>query len=409
LRHRSAVGTVAPSAALTFERVRRVLRHEVVVDVLVPFLASRLGLVLVGYLATNIVVPSPSVPAEWLRPTGHPIVDVLMHWDAHWYLEIVRNGYRVEGASLPGSSFIGDAQSAIAFFPLYPMLGRGVAALLGLGGSDVGRAMALLLVSNAALLGGAIVLHRFLKELYSRAVAARAVLLLLVFPTTVFLSAGYPESLFLALSVVAFHEAWHGRWWTAGLAGAAVALARPFGIVIVLPLALELAMAYRGRDLLRPRSLSLALPFVGLGAWLTFLALTFGDPFAFARVQTGWDRDFGLPWTTFQRFFDEPLTVHRGLQSAVDLSGGILAVALAVVGWRWLRPSHAALLTLVVVSILATGSLLSIWRFLGSLFPIFILLALAARHPVVDRSFRLLVPTVAGLAMALFAQHYWVA
>lgn len=153
------MAAVAPSLELSFEPVRRALRHELVVDVLVPFLASRLGLILVGYLVTNIVVPSPSVPGEWLRPTGHPIVDVLMRWDAHWYLEIVRNGYRVEGASLPGSSFIADAQSAVAFFPLYPMLGRGVAAVLGLGGSELGRALALLLVSNTALLAGCAVLH----------------------------------------------------------------------------------------------------------------------------------------------------------------------------------------------------------------------------------------------------------
>lgn len=378
--------------------VRRALRNVVVLDVVVPFVATRLGLLLVGFLARSIVVPYPGVPTDWLTPTDHQLVDVLMRWDAHWYLQIVRQGY----------DFNPYAQSSVAFFPLYPMLARGLAVVLGGAGTDLGRAIALLVVSNGALLGGLVVLHRFVRELYGRAIAARAVLLVLVFPTTLFLSSGYSESLFLAFSVVALHEAWHGRWWTAGLAGMAVALTRPFGILIVIPLAIELLMANRGRRLFTSDSLAVVLPVVGLAIYLAFLGVAFGDPLAFARSQTDWDRTFGLPWTTFERILAGPLTVHRGFRSAVDLAGGLFAVAVAIGGWRSLRASHAALLTAVVVAVLATGSLLSIWRFLGSLFPLFILLALAARHPLVDRSFRLLAPTVAGLAMAAFAQHYWV-
>jgi len=380
------------------DAVRRALRHELVVDVAVPFAATRLVLLVVGFLAANIVVPFPGVPIDWRVPTDHPVVDLFIRWDAHWYLEIVREGY----------AFDPSDQSSVAFFPLYPMLARAVAALFGLAGSELGRAIALLIVSNVALVAGAIVLHRFVRELYGRAAAARVVLLVLVFPTTIFLSAGYAEALFLALSVAALHEAWHGRAWTAGLIGAGVALTRPFGFLIAVPLAIEWFMANRERGLIRLDVVAAALPIAGLGAYVAFLGVAFGDPLAFVHVQNEWDRDLGVPWATFQAQLDGPLTVHSGLSSAVDLAGGLFAVAIAVVGWRFLRPSHAAFLTLVVVAILATGTLLSIWRFLGSLFPMFLLIALAMRHPVIDRSIRLMAPTMAGLAMALFAQHYWV-
>jgi hypothetical protein len=392
------VAAVAGTLELRAEPLRRALRHELVLDVAVPFAVTRLALLVVGFLAAHIVVPFPGVPLDWRVPTDHPIVDLFIRWDAHWYLEIVREGY----------AFDPSDQSSVAFFPLYPLLARAVAAILGLAGSELGRAFALLIVSNAALVAGAIVLHRFVRELYGRAAAARAVLLVLVFPTTLFLSAGYAESLFLALSVASLHEAWHGRWWTAGLFGAGVALTRPFGVLIAIPLAIEWFMANRGRGFLRADAISVALPVAGLGAYAAFLGLAFGDPLAFVHVQTEWDRDLGVPWATFQAQLDGPLTVHAGLSSAVDLAGGLFAVVIAAVGWRYLRPSHAAFLTLVVVAILATGTLLSIWRFLGSLFPVFMLLAFAMRHPVIDRSIRLMAPTIAGLAMAVFAQHYWV-
>ncbi len=93
---------------------------------------------------------------------------------------------------------------------------------------------------------------------FDRATAARAVLYLLVFPTTLFLSAVYAESLFLALTVAAFYHARRGQWWIAGALGGLAALARPHGVLLALPLAVEY-LAQRDFDLRAIRGNILAL------------------------------------------------------------------------------------------------------------------------------------------------------
>jgi hypothetical protein len=57
---------------------------------------------------------------DHISPTSHPWVNMLSRWDAAWYVEIARDGYRYE----PGVS------SNAAFFPLYLLLIRAIHALL---------------------------------------------------------------------------------------------------------------------------------------------------------------------------------------------------------------------------------------------------------------------------------------
>ena len=65
----------------------------------------------------------------------------LLQWDSEWYFKIATEGYRYNGDP--------TIQQNVVFYPLYPMLARGLAAISGLTPAD-----ALLLVSNvAALLG----------------------------------------------------------------------------------------------------------------------------------------------------------------------------------------------------------------------------------------------------------------
>src|SRR6202163_5171109 len=61
----------------------------------------------------------------------------LLQWDSEWYFKIVTEGYRYSSdPTIPQN---------IVFYPLYPMLARGLAAISGRTASD-----ALLVVSNVA-------------------------------------------------------------------------------------------------------------------------------------------------------------------------------------------------------------------------------------------------------------------
>lgn len=118
-------------------------------------------------------------------------------WDATWYRTIAEHGYPV---TLPVGADGLVQQNAWAFFPLFPMLVRGLMAVTG-------GSWALLAPSAALLLGGAamLVIHRLVERGAPRAVAARPGLplatvgLVAVFPTSVVLQVGYTESLALLL------------------------------------------------------------------------------------------------------------------------------------------------------------------------------------------------------------------
>ena len=147
----------------------------------------------------------------------------LARWDAVWYLRIAESGY-------------GGAEARAAFFPLYPSLVRALGALGG--GSPGARLIAAYLISLAAFLAALALLHRLCALELGRDYAGPTLLLLAVFPASLYFGAPYSESVFLLTSVAAFYAARTERWAWAGAAAGAAAATRSAGILLVLPLAL---------------------------------------------------------------------------------------------------------------------------------------------------------------------------
>jgi Gpi18-like mannosyltransferase len=92
-------------------------------------------------------------------------------WDSAWYLDIAQRGY----------VFRDDAQSSVAFFPLYPLLIRAAASLFG--GSERALWMSAIVLSYASFFAALVLLHRLTDRLlHDRDAARRAVLYAAVFP-----------------------------------------------------------------------------------------------------------------------------------------------------------------------------------------------------------------------------------
>src|SRR5205814_7736537 len=82
-------------------------------EVIVPFVITRLALLLVGWLGFRLLPLPVAFPSAWeigpdgnrhavvdhISPTSHPWVNMFSRWDAAWYLEIARDGYRYEQGS----------------------------------------------------------------------------------------------------------------------------------------------------------------------------------------------------------------------------------------------------------------------------------------------------------------------
>lgn len=227
------------------------------------------------------------------------LLDAFTWQNGHWYKQIAVEGYHYNPRD----------QSNVAFFPVYPLLGRGVMIATGLRAEA-----ALLIVSNLSLLAALALLAFYVRDRYPDApeeLTDYTVLTAALFPTGCFFRFAYSESTFLFLAILAMY-AMLRRWplWAIALVVGLATAARPVGIALLAPFAIHIVRrssspSERGRvsesavketDTLRWRPaselarLALYVPLAcwGLVAFTAYQSVAFGDPFATARVQKNW-------------------------------------------------------------------------------------------------------------------------
>jgi len=353
--------------------------RDAVNGALVPFLASRIALLAVAQFSQALPLAqrwTTAAPGEDRAFAPIFLLDVWGRWDTRWYLELALHGYR------PDPLFT-THHSALAFFPLYPALMRAVLAVFPTAARGPALALAVgVAISNAAALGAVLLLHRHVRSRLGPEVAARTVWALLAFPTAFFLSCAYTEALFLLLAVAAFHFAWSERWPGAGAAGFLLALCRPNGLLVALPLG-WLALSRRRARGGRATAVALAcaaLPVLAFAAWALYLARLTGDPLAIGHAQAPWARGLAAPWTTLfrPRFIDRMVDVDRGAL--------LLACAGAVLAFRRLSAADGILAVAFLAPALCSGLLMSGARFALVLFPAFVALAATARGGALAKS-----------------------
>jgi len=395
-----------PAAAPAAERREHPLRANVLYCLKV-FVGVRIGLGILALLATALLVPNvatsvPGWPAPVQTPGWHNIFTAWERWDALWFLRIATGGY----AS-------GDLTAA--FFPLYPLLIRGLTVVMG--GHPFAAAM---IVSNLASLGACIVVYELTRAEWDETFARRTVLYMSIFPTAYFFVAPYSESLFLLLTASALLAARRGRWDYAAACGALAAATRSIGLVLILPLALEAISQARSREKGRFRAALLPLAasaFVTTGtlAYLFFWKRFNGDFLTPLNDQNGWLREFSLPWSSVVKGTTEAfrfIGTYSGGYHQVDWL--IVMFALAALVWVLMRTpltyaSYALASLVVPLSFIFEGRpFMSMPRFILPIFPLFWALArLAERFRANDA---VVAVSAAGLGVmtVLFVNWYFV-
>lgn len=350
---------------------------------------------------------------------GDLLVSPLARWDAVWYLSIAGEGYA--GADSPRH----------AFFPLYPLLARGVAELGGGGAAAI--LIAAYAVSLAAFFAALVLLYRLTALELGRRAAWPTLLLLCVFPASLYFGAPYSESLFLLCSVGAFYAARTRSWAWAGAAAAGASATRSAGVLLLLPLAL-LYFQQSGRRI-RPDALWLALAPAGLVAYAVYLGIAYGDPLSFSHVQEFWRRSFAGPlvgaWDGAAAAFDGVRQLLSGSretayfeQSAGDpfrvaaqniALFGFLCFALAgAVGVLRRLPFAYGLYVVTALMLplsypVAAQPLMSLPRFVAVLFPIFMWLGLVCEERRLTDRVAIVSAVVLGVFVTQFATWQWVA
>ncbi len=371
-------------------------RGDVVRNVVPAFAISRLVVLVAALISAH---DFPLQPGNGVWPGG-PSTDwiaALSRWDGKWYLSITRDGYY----------FTPQADSNVPFSPGYPLLIRLLGWLTFRHDTDSLMAIGIVL-SNAALLVALVCLYALGRRVAGDDVARRAVLWMVAFPSTVYLSAVYPESVFLAFAVGAYLLALEGLWAWAAVAAVAATLTRNYGVVLLLPLAWEYLSQKRriGRDsawlLLIPGAYALLQ---GYFVWMS------GDLLVMVRANAQWGRHFIPPWDIFRYYLSftywKSYVLSGGaladVRSPQDLGVALLFGGLTLLSWR-LRPRSLGLLaTLLYLPEVSTGAFISIARLILEIFPAFLVLAQITRSRAVFWPLIAVSTTMATIAAGWFA------
>lgn len=234
-----------------------------------------------GFWVAHLLTPDPALSSR----QDFPLPKGLLSWDSYFYDLIARGGYDAVAA---------DGRR---FFPLYSLLGRWTAPLFG-GRVDV----ALVVIGNLAALAGAVILAQLAREVLgdrwgcdeADRVGLRSAWIVGILPAAIVFVWPYTEGLALcatAGTLLALHR--RNWWWAAAFALSAGAL-RPTGLLLGLPILIELART-RPRPRVAPSLAALAAAPVGAFASLALIAHETGDWLAPWREQRPIRGDFRNP------------------------------------------------------------------------------------------------------------------
>lgn len=272
------------------------------------------------------------------------------NFDGVHYLSIAQNGYY---------------QFQQAFFPLYPLLIRFLGKLLG--GNLV---LAGMLINTLSLLGALVLLWKLLEIGDSSTSSGQgfreiggvkkwAIVFMLFFPTSFFLSSIYTESLFLFLILLSFFSLQKKRGFFYMVTASLASATRLVGAFLFFPL--------------------------GLVAYMIYLKKTIGDPLFFIHAQPafGAERSGGkiifLPqvyFRYFKIFLTVSLTNYDFWIAVLEFLVFNVVLILLWLGYKKNLPRIWLVFSfLTIVGPTLTGSLLSIPRFALTAFPIFLILA----------------------------------
>jgi hypothetical protein len=155
--------------------------------VLTSFIVSRLFVAFGVFIGRKFLFFAPAFQNEIIEGAWWKS---LVRYDANFYINVAVNGY----------NFLPDGKTYnVDFFPLYPLLIKGVAHIF-----NVSSVMSGLVLSNLFFLAALLLLYRYTEEYHHDADPGLAVLLMAFYPFGVFFASVYNESLFLFLTVLAF-------------------------------------------------------------------------------------------------------------------------------------------------------------------------------------------------------------
>ena len=219
--------------------------------------------------------------------------------DAVRYIDIAQHGYVKEGENAIN----------LVFYPLYPLLMRifsiftGNYALAGVIVSQVSFALASIFLYELILLDG------------NRTMAWDGVLLMAVYPFSMFAMGVFTEGLFLLLTIACLYALRKENFVAAGMVGFFAALSRTQGVLLIFPAVYEIVSKGLGEEKRKMQAKDLCVLLIpcGFSVYLLINYLIHGNFFQFLIYEEG------APWYQSTKWLGDNLEMHYHM--AMDYEG----------------------------------------------------------------------------------------
>jgi hypothetical protein len=312
---------------------------------------------------------------------------------------------------------LGYGYGQYPFFPLYPLLIRFFGHLAGSDVADFVRSG--ILLSHFFLLTALVGLYKLINLDYSKETARKALICLLLFPTSFYLVTVYNESLFLALSVWSFYFA-RKRWWLAAtMLGIAMTATRFVGLIILPSLLVEWVISRKEKKIKIsefPEYLT-SIP-TGLFAYMYYLEKKTHDMFSFFSNlalfgEQRSDKLIILPQVFYRYIFKIIPSLKTTFwpilfSTFLEFFIGTLYFGLSILSFLKLRLSYAIFVSFGYIIPTFSGSFSSLPRYVMVLFPVYILIAVyLEKRNKLFFVFCVISAILLIVSFSLFARGYW--
>jgi Gpi18-like mannosyltransferase len=337
------------------------------------------------------------------RPASFKLGQLLSAWDGQWYVSLSEQWYQKDPVERIDLAKYVD-------YPLYPALMRVISQSLGIDSYLTG-----ILISMTCSIIGAVLLFKVTQNYFSLSVARKSTILFLFSPMAIFFSAIYTESLFFALTLASIYMTQKHKWFGAGFLGLLASLTRSIGLLSLIVL-IPLAVAHCRRTLGLTRYypiFTLVLVAAGFIGFTLYASYMTGIPDAYTQAQQYFGRSAPsftnltkYTLTTLFNFTKYPL--HGIFHSKLEVFTIISLIALSVIYAKKLTlPLTLYNLSLILLT-LSSGTSTAIIRYLAASFPIYILLALAAKKTIIYTTLKYVFILLQSLFAIMYVNWYWV-
>ena len=378
---------------------RQIIQHRaLVIPVAIALLSRAIVLVAADLVMRFVLVNRHSFVEQYTGP-----ISIWQRKDAIWYVAIAQSGYNYSPV----------AASRANFFPLFPLLVHIVEPVFAIFPLSDPYVEAGMLVTWVAFALACVGLYRLAADRFGERVAVMSVLLLALFPFSLYFGAVYTESIYLVLAVWAFIGIERRNWWMAGALAGLAGASRPPGLLVGACVGLAYLIDwYRMRRPLRFDILALALAPAGTAAYMLYCWVRWGDPLAYVKTsRAGWGGghlQLGAVRSA-ANVLRHPFGILAGAarQTQVDVVAILLVLcflALSVLVLRLLGPAYAFFtVASILAPVLDMPNVNGFGRYLSVIFPVFMVVAYLLRgHPWVAAC----LSVVSGVLLVIFAAWF---